>query len=123
MDRLIWVCIGSAVGGGIRYLLSNWTLRAFGAAFPYGTLAINVLGSFLIGLVLALDGLSAVLRVALTVGVLGGFTTFSAFSFETLRLLQDGAWGAAALYAGASLLGGLGACSLGWAIARIWLAG
>lgn len=85
MDRLIGVCLGSAAGGTIRYHLSDWTLRALGVGFPYGTLAINVLGSFLIGLVLAMDGLSTVLRVSLTVGFLGGFTTFSAFSFETLR--------------------------------------
>lgn len=121
MDRLIGVCLGSAAGGTIRYHLSDWTLRALGVGFPYGTLAINVLGSFLIGLVLAMDGLSTVLRVSLTVGFLGGFTTFSAFSFETLRLLQDGAWGAAILYVGASVLGGLGACWLGWALVRGWV--
>ena len=123
MERLIWVCLGSAVGGGLRYLLTAWALRLFGGGFPYGTLAVNLVGSLLIGLILALGDLSATVRVGLTVGLLGGFTTFSAFSFEALRLLQDGAWSAAALYVGTSVLGGIGACFLGWTLARMWAGG
>ena len=121
MERLLWVSLGSAVGGTLRYLLTAWTLRIFGGGFPYGTLAINLVGSLLIGLFLGLGNLSPTIRVGLTVGLLGGFTTFSAFSFETLRLLQDGSWGAALLYVAASVLGGVGACFLGWTLARNWL--
>lgn len=96
MDRLVWVILGSALGGGARYLLSLGALRLFGPSFPYGTLAVNVLGSFLIGLVMHV-GLETTLlspsaRIFLTTGVLGGLTTYSTFNYETLSLAADGDW-------------------------------
>ena len=96
MNRFLWICLGGAAGTGARYLLSGWALVAFGPAFPYGTIGVNVLGSFLVGLLVqifvATPGLSPTLRLALTTGVMGGFTTYSAFNQETVRYIEDGAW-------------------------------
>jgi len=96
MARFLWICLGGAVGTGARYLLSGWVLRLTGPGFPYGTLAVNVVGSFLLCLLMQI-GLSAeaippTLRLVLATGVLGGFTTYSAFNYETLRLLQEDTW-------------------------------
>src|SRR5574342_305604 len=96
MDRLAWVCLGSALGGGARYLLSLAALRLLGPSFPYGTLVVNLVGSFLLGLLmhLALETtlVSPSLRIFLTTGVLGGLTTYSTFNYETLSLASEGDW-------------------------------
>jgi len=96
VSRFLWICAAGALGTGARYLISGWVLAVLGAGFPYGTLAVNVLGSFLIGLVmqvgLATPLLSPTLRMTLTTGFIGGFTTYSSFNYETIRLVQDGAW-------------------------------
>lgn len=95
MDRFLWICLGGALGTGARYLLSGWLLRAAGPGFPWGTLAVNVLGSFFLGLIvqvaLAAD-LAPTLRLTLTTGVMGGFTTYSTFNQETLQYLQRSDW-------------------------------
>lgn len=126
MERFFWVCIGSAVGGGARYLVSGWTLKFLGSSFPYGTLAVNVLGSFLIaGLMYAgveKAMISPTVRLTLTVGVLGGFTTYSTFSYETMKSLQDGSWAIAIVNVLVTVFGCLVACLFGWAGAR-WLLG
>jgi CrcB protein len=126
MERFFWVCIGSAAGGGARYLVSGWVLKILGPAFPDGTLAVNVLGSFLIaGLMYAgveKAMISPTVRLTLTVGVMGGFTTFSTFSYETMKSLQDGAWGIAIANVLVSVLACLAACLLGWGSAK-WLLG
>ncbi len=118
MSRLFWICIGGAVGTGARYLLCEWALATFGAQFPFGTLLVNVLGSFLLALltVLGLEttALSPTLRLVLTTGVMGGFTTYSTFSYETLRCFQIGAWWAGIGNVLATVLGCLAACLLGW---------
>jgi fluoride exporter len=99
MARFLWICLGGAAGTGARYLLSGWLLRAAGPGFPWGTLAVNVIGSFLLGLImqvaLATDLISPTLRLALTTGVMGGFTTYSTFNYETLQYLQQNEWLAA----------------------------
>lgn len=82
-------------GGGLtRYYLSGWVYSLVGRAFPYGTFAVNIIGAYLIGLVMELGLRSALvpdtLRLGLTVGFLGGLTTFSTFSYETFTLLEDG---------------------------------
>lgn len=122
MEKLFWVCVGSAVGGGARYLVSDWALRTFGLAFPYGTLAVNLVGSLLMGVLMATalqtTVLSPVVRLALTTGVLGGFTTFSTFSYETMRSIQTGAFGLALGNVLANVVGGLLACTAGWAGAK-----
>lgn len=96
MTRFLWICLGGAAGTGARYLLSGWLMRTAGPAFPWGTLAVNVLGSFLLGLImqvaLATDLLSPTLRLALTTGLLGGFTTYSTFNYETLQVLEQNDW-------------------------------
>jgi CrcB protein len=120
--RLLAICFGGAVGTGARYLLSEWVVRRLDHAFPFGTLAVNVIGSFLVAVLMFLGveatALSPTLRLTLTTGVMGGFTTYSAFSFETLRSLQQGQWGLALTNVLVTLLGCLAACALGWALAR-----
>ena len=94
----LWVALGSALGGAARYGCAGLIARWFGASFPWGTLIINVSGSLLIGFLATLmspDGrlLAAPdMRAFLMIGVLGGFTTFSSFSLETLNLARDGEW-------------------------------
>lgn len=125
MEQLLWVSLGSAAGGGARYLVTAWALRVLGTAFPYGTLLVNVTGSFLVSVVMYAGIETGVippgLRLALTTGVMGGFTTYSTFSFETMRYLQEGALGIAAASVAATLAGCLLASFLGWATARLLL--
>ena len=123
MERLAWVCLGSALGGGARYLVSLGALRLLGAGFPVGTLAVNVLGSFLIGAImhvgLTTTWISPGMRLFLTTGVMGGFTTYSAFNYETLALATDGEWLFAVANVAATLGGCLVAGLLGLAVARL----
>lgn len=115
--------LGSALGGGARLYVSTLVSRGLGTQFPWGTLAVNLLGCLAVGLLGAMfappgriHGLQE-LRVFLVVGVLGGFTTFSAFSLEALMLAQRGAVAAAAAYVGASVAGCLLAAWLGFLFA------
>ena len=113
IPSVISVALGGAFGAVARYLVG------MAVAFPLGTLTVNVLGSFAIGLVwtlFAARGLQAWLPLVMT-GFLGGFTTFSAFSLDTLRLVEGGRYGAAGAYVLASVLLSLSACALG-----LWLA-
>lgn len=122
MARFLWICLGGAVGTGARYLLGGWILRVAGSGFPYGTLAVNVIGSFLLGLLmevaLATD-FPPTLRLALTTGVMGGFTTYSTFNYETLRLFQDEAWLLGIANLGATVVGCLLAGLLGLVVGRL----
>src|SRR5262245_43058975 len=106
MDRLAWVCLGSALGGGARYLISLGALRWLGSAFPYGTLTVNAVGSFLVGLLMHVALETTLVppgaRVFLATGVLGGLTTYSTFTYETLALANDGAWSLAVPNVGAT---------------------
>lgn len=98
----LWVALGSALGGVGRYTVSALAARWMGDTFPYGTLSVNVLGSFAIGLFAALvapEGrllVPTAARQFVMIGLCGGFTTFSGFSLETLRMLHDGEWWKAA---------------------------
>ena len=98
------VCIGAATGGAARYWTSNIVYKYFPVTMPFGTLAVNVIGSFIIGFVMFyLDGnelISPQMRILLTTGFCGGLTTFSTFSFETIKLLKDSEY----LLAGANVL-------------------
>jgi CrcB protein len=95
---VVAVTVGSAVGGLARYGLSGVVARSFGETFPWGTLVVNVTGSFLIGLFATVTGpdgrllASPVTRQFWMIGIFGGFTTFSSFSLQTLSLAQDGEW-------------------------------
>jgi len=100
--------LGGAIGSGARHLLCIWTQALFGTAFPYGTLAVNAIGSFLICAIMHL-GLSAnvispTMRLFLTTGVMGGFTTYSTFNHETYKYTQQGAYPLAALNVGLTLV-------------------
>ena len=122
---VLWVALGGALGSVARYAFSGIAVRWLGAEFPYGTLFVNVTGSFTIGLLAALvasDGrplLGADARAFLLVGVLGGFTTFSSFSLETLNLARSGALGLAILNVAGSVVLCLAAVSLGFASAGL----
>lgn len=121
--RMVWsVAIGAAVGGVARYFLASSLQQRYGAAFPWGTLVINVTGSLLLGFLirysLATPGISAELRALLTVGFCGGYTTFSTYSYETVALLEDGQYERAGLYAAGSVLLSLVATFGGFILAR-----
>jgi CrcB protein len=92
MTRFLWICLGGAAGTGARYLLSGWLLRVAGPGFPWGTLAVNVLGSFLLGVLVQAGPRDETLRLALTTGLMGGFTTYSTFNYETLQYFQRNDW-------------------------------
>ena len=105
MRVIMFVASFGALGCVGRYLLSRWVQSIFGAAMPYGTFAVNIIGAFFIGLIMGCNSFgSQELRSGLTVGLLGGFTTFSAFSYETFRLLEDGLFMRAMLYVFASVI-------------------
>ena len=122
MDQLVYIAIFGALGCLTRYLLSGWAYQLLGRGFPYGTLVVNVTGAFLIGLVMEFSIRSALvppaLRVAFTIGFLGGLTTFSTFSFETFRLLEEGAFVIAFLNVIISVITCLACTWLGIVVAR-----
>ncbi len=94
MGSYLWIGLGGALGSIGRYWMAGMVdgriNAAFAGQFPYGTLTVNILGSFVIGLLAGMEGLSGQARLFLMVGFCGGFTTFSAFSLQTLDLLRDG---------------------------------
>ena len=124
--RLWWIFLAGGLGSAARYLLSGWVLERLGTAFPFGTLAVNLIGSFLLSAILhvglATELISPMLRIALTTGFLGGFTTYSTFSHETLVLLQEGAWAQGGVNVMLTVVGCLASCLLGQATGR-WLTG
>lgn len=120
---MLWyIAAGSAVGGVCRYLVGGVAQRLLDTTFPIGTLIINVTGSLLLGLIVrygvGTQTLTPETRALLTVGLCGGYTTFSSFSYETAVLLEDGEWMRAALYVGGSVLLSLVGMFLGFALAR-----
>jgi CrcB protein len=112
VTNLLLVGAFGAAGCLLRYALTGWVYGALGRGFPYGTLAVNAAGAFLIGLIMETSLrstlLSAELRTGLTIGFLGGLTTFSTFSYETFKLLEDGEL----LYAGVNVLASVTTCVL-----------
>ncbi|GAB4516468.1 MAG: fluoride efflux transporter CrcB [Amphiplicatus sp.] len=98
----LWVAIGGALGSGARYVCSGLVASLAGPAFPWGTIAVNVLGSFLIGFFNTLSGpdgrllIGTEARQFVMLGLLGGYTTFSSFSLQTLNLMREGEWAPAA---------------------------
>ena len=113
---LFYLAVGGVLGTWARYGLGGWIHGSMGGTFPWGTLAANLLGSFLLGLAIRgteLTPLSPELRGLLTVGFCGAFTTFSTFTYETVALLQSREWGRAMVYAFGSLGLGLAAMTAG----------
>ena len=121
MERLFWICLAGAAGTGTRYLIALWAAQRFGSSFPYGTLIVNVTGCFLIAVIMQVaiaTSWSPTLRSALTIGYIGGLTTYSSFNYETTRILQDGAPDVAALNAIVTLFGCVAAGWLGLIASR-----
>jgi CrcB protein len=102
MLAYLWIGIGSALGGMARYWCSGFVAARFGETFPWGTIAVNVAGSFVIGFFATVSGpdgrlmVPSLARQFVMIGVCGGYTTFSSFSLQTLSLVRDGQWLAAA---------------------------
>jgi CrcB protein len=119
---LLYVALGSAIGGVSRYLVGGLVQRILDTTFPAGTLLVNVTGSFLLGAIIryALEtpSLTPEVRAFLTIGFCGGYTTFSTFSYETMALLEDGEWARAGVYITASVILSLIATFTGFALAR-----
>jgi CrcB protein len=118
----LWVALGGATGAAARFAVAQWTGARWGWTFPWGTFAVNVTGSLAIGLVMTLlvaRGADPMYRFLLVTGFLGGYTTFSAFSFEALSLLEARRWDAAALYVISSVVLGLLATALGLGLGRL----
>jgi fluoride exporter len=110
MTSYLLVFLGAGIGGALRHTVNLGCARYFGIAFPWGTVTVNILGSFLMGLLAgwlafkSQEGWSQPLRLFLTTGILGGFTTFSAFSLDAVLLWERGAAASAAGYVAASVL-------------------
>jgi len=115
VQAYLWIAIGGALGSMARYWCTGVGARLFGESFPWGTLAINILGSFVIGFFVALTSpeggryiVDPNVRAFVTVGLCGGYTTFSAFSLQTMVLMQEGQW----LHAGGYIIGSVILCLL-----------
>lgn len=120
MKHLLLVVLGGGIGAGLRHFVGLASLRLFGPGFPWGTVTVNVVGSFAMGLLIAwlarTSGSFQDLRLLLATGVLGGFTTFSAFSLDFAVLWERGALGPAAAYVIGSVV-----VSLAALFAGLWL--
>jgi CrcB protein len=104
MKEMLWIGLGGFLGANARYLLGLWVAARVGTTFPYGTFVINVTGSFVLGVVMGLldaHVLAPAVRLSLAIGFIGAYTTFSTFTYETLRLIEDGS----VLLAGANVVG------------------
>jgi CrcB protein len=123
MALFFMVCLGGAVGTAARYLMGVSIQAAFGPSFPVGTLAVNLVGSFLVSMLMVLGAdkglISTPLRIVLCTGVIGGFTTYSSFNFETMRLLQQGSVGLGLLNVGATVVGCLVMGALGFFVGHL----
>jgi len=125
MKLLIAVALGGAFGSVARHLVAERITQVYGAQFPWGILTVNVVGSFVMGLLVEAMALRLVLspewRAFLTVGILGGFTTFSSFSLDVAALIERGEFGPAAVYVAASVLLSVGALFAGlWVLRAAW---
>lgn len=122
MLEVLLVAIGGSIGAVSRYLVSNWAARKFGTTLPYGTLLVNVVGCFIIGAFMTLATekfvISPYWRLLITVGLVGGLTTFSSFSYETFKLLEVGSWNLGLANIFLNLFLGFGATWLGIILGR-----
>jgi len=122
MMQFFLICLGGAVGTGTRFAMSTGIGTLLGPQFPYGTITVNILGSFLMGAIMytstTTDLVAPALRLVLTTGFLGGFTTYSAFNSETVMYLQQNLWGRALANVGVTVIACLVAGFAGIAAAR-----
>ncbi len=127
MREVIFVALAGALGALSRWSLSTLAARLLGTSFPFGTLAVNLIGCLILGFVMHIalntDIIPPSLRLAATVGFLGALTTFSTFSYETIRLMQDGSWHMALANIAFNLLLGLLAVFVGLALAKLIMGG
>lgn len=125
MTNLLLVAAGGAIGASLRHLSGIAALRLFGAGFPWGTLFVNVFGSLLMGLFIAWmvkkTGVSNEMRLFVATGILGGFTTFSAFSLDVANMIERGAMSSAFIYIAASVVISLVAVFIGLWFGRSFL--
>jgi fluoride exporter len=125
VERVLLVALGGALGTIARYLTSLVAIRWFGPEFPFGTLIVNISGAFIIGLVQELGTETAVVsdntRLFVTTGVMGGLTTYSTFSYETIRLMEANAWAQAWINVVVTTTICLGLCFLGIVAGRLVL--
>ena len=123
MPNLLLVMLGGAIGAGLRYEVGRYSLARFGPGFPWGTLIVNLLGGLLIGLLagwlIGAHDQQRPIWMLLAVGLLGGFTTFSAFSFDLFAMLGHGQIGTALAYASGSVAGSLLLLYAGFWLARL----
>lgn len=126
MPVILWVAVGGALGSALRYLVNVNSLRLFGAEFPWHTLIVNIAGCFAMGVIIEASALkfqmSNEVRAFLTTGILGGFTTFSAFSLDFAVLVERKAYGLAGAYAASSVIVSLLAVFSGLYVVRAVLA-
>lgn len=124
MLEVIIVTIGGGFGSAARYLVSTWAAARFGSEFPYGTLIVNIVGCFIIGAFVTMTTerliISPYWRLFVTVGIVGGFTTFSSFSYETMHLLQETDVLRAFYNVGLNVIVGFSATWLGIGLARLF---
>ena len=108
MERFLWICLAGAAGTGARYLIALWAAQRLGSAFPYGTLIVNLVGCFAIAALMhaALRSAGPDVRAAVTIGFIGGLTTYSSFNYETMRLFEEGAPATAVVNVAVTILGG-----------------
>ena len=119
--KLLYVGVGGFFGAVLRYWISGWVYQLTGTDFPYGTLVVNLIGAFLLGIFMAVAlqaNISTAMRHLVAIGMLGAFTTFSTFSYETLQLLQHGELWRGLLNIGVSIIAGLIAVWLGMLMGR-----
>ena len=125
MDYL-WVGVGGGIGAIARFFVGKKVAEQWGSSFPYGTLLINVTGAIVIGFLVTMlterNVADPFWRMLLVVGFLGGYTTFSSYTWEAMHLLEEGRWGAALAYVGLSNVIGLACCGLGIILARATVA-
>ena len=124
VGQIVAVALGAAIGGVLRFVITNAFLQRFGPGFPFGTIFINVSGAFLIGVIAQLAatrafGISPLVRIFAAVGILGGYTTFSTFAFEGVTLASDGAALLSLAYVLSSVVLGMVAAYAGGVFARI----
>jgi fluoride exporter len=120
--NVLLVAIGAAIGGVARYLIGGWLASLLGADFPWGTVFVNITGAFAIGVVLVLvqgGALPAGARPFVAVGILGGYTTFSTYSYETLELITDSNYGVAVINVFVQLILGFIGVYLGVVLGRL----
>lgn len=123
LGKIIAVAVGGAIGASLRYLVVDLVQQRVHSGFPYGTMVVNIVGAFIIGFLmmyfLNAESLSPMVKLFIVTGCLGGFTTFSTFSYEFTTLLEEANYVGASIYGGVHLALGFLGCSLGIALGRI----